>query len=513
MTRSELLTVTECGRADELATKAGVPSLELMERAGTAVAHAATKLAGTRRIIIACGPGNNGGDGYVAARVIDDWGRDVTVAALGDPGKLSGDAAHNYKRWCERGKVLPLSSELIDDSCVVIDALFGAGLSRPLDAGAAAFIDAIKERGLDIIAVDVPSGVDGDSGSVLGTAAQARTTVTFFRRKPGHLLYPGRTLAGRIVVADIGIPATVLEDIRPQTHVNNAHDWFSDLPVPGPAEHKYSRGHAVIVGGGDMTGAARLAAMAARRMGAGLVTIAAPAQSVPIYAAGAPGALITTADDAAAFSQFLEDPRRNAVLIGPGAGVNETTRDNVLAARAAGRATVLDADALGVFVDNPCALFDVIDETCVLTPHDGEFHRLFPDIAGDRLSRARAAALRTGAVVLLKGADTVIAAPDGRAIINAAGSPHLATAGSGDVLAGMILGLVAEGVAPFTAAQAAAWLHGRAADTVGRGCIAEDLPAVLPALLQALDARLYAIDGECPNAASLEITGTARQVP
>jgi len=513
MAGSELLSVEECGRADRLATEAGVPTLELMERAGEAVARAAAALAGSRPIVVACGPGNNGGDGYVAARLLDDWRREVRVAALPGTAQLQGDAAENHSRWCKQGDVQALTPACLEGAPVVVDALFGAGLSRPLEGPARAFIDAVSERKLDVVAVDVPSGVDGDSGAVLGAAPSATLTVTFFRRKPGHFLYPGRQLAGRVMVADIGIPESVLNEIRPHARVNDAHDWFAKLPVPGPEDHKYSRGHAVVVGGAEMTGAARLAAFGARRMGAGLVTIAAPADAFAIYAAGAPGTLVTVADDAKVLGRFLEDARRNVVLIGPGAGVDEATRAKVLTARAAGRATVLDADALSIFADNPAHLFERLDETCVLTPHDGEFSRLFPDIAGDRLTRARAAAGRSDAVVLLKGADTVIAAPDGRAVINAAGSLHLATAGSGDVLAGMIAGLLAQGVASFDAARAAAWLHGRAAALGGRGTIAEDLPDMLPHLLQVLEEHLGNLDGECPAPSSLAIDGAAGQVP
>ncbi len=489
MTDNPLLTVGEMGRADAAAIAGGVPGLDLMEAAGVAVAEAIRRRFAPRPVTVLCGPGNNGGDGFVVARRLAADGWPVTVALLGAPEKLKGDAAANAERWA--GAVAPLGETALEGCELVVDALFGAGLTRPLDGAAHAAIDEINKRKLDCIAIDVPSGVDGNTGAVLGAAPRCVATVTFFRAKPGHYLLPGRDLAGDLTVADIGIPESVLEAIGPQTFHNGPGLWGDRFPWPEAAGNKYSRGHAVVVGGAEMTGAARLAAVAARRIGAGLVTIATPSEAAAVYRVEEPGNIVTAIDDDPAFDALLADGRRNAVLVGPGAGVTDLTRRRVLSALAAGKACVLDADALSVFRDDPEALFAAINGPCLLTPHEGEFHRLFGGLFGDgegtdKLSRARAAAKQSGAVVLLKGADTVIAAPDGVAVINANAPADLASAGTGDVLAGLAVGLLAQGMAPLDAASAAAWLHGAAARAVGPGLIAEDLAAALGGVLAAL---------------------------
>jgi NAD(P)H-hydrate epimerase len=338
----------------------------------------------------------------------------------------------------------------------------------------------VNDRGLDCVGVDVPSGVHGDSGAILGAAPRCAVTVTFFRGKPGHHLFPGAEARGDLVVADIGIPEAVLDQIRPRTYVNGEGLWRARYPALDAAGNKYGRGHVVL--GGVMTGAGRLAAEAARRIGAGLVTIASPPEARVIYCAGAPGTIVATVDDGEAFRALVADARRNAVLLGPGAGTVPAVREKVLTALGLRKCCVIDADALTVFADDPASLFESIESPCVLTPHEGEFARIFA-AGGDKLSRAREAAKLSGAIVLLKGADTVIAAPDGRAAINAGAPPTLATAGSGDVLAGMILGLLAQGMDAFAAACAAADLHGRAAAAFGRGLIAEDIIAELPGAL------------------------------
>jgi NAD(P)H-hydrate epimerase len=478
-----LLTVEEMYRADAAAAASGVASLALMEAAGGAVAREIRRRWRPRRVAVLCGPGNNGGDGFVVARLLAERGWPVTVGLLGEADRLRGDAAVNAARWT--GPLAPLAESLVDGDPLVVDALFGAGLGRPVDGIAAEVVAAINRRRLDCVAVDVPSGVHGDSGQVLGIAPRCRATVTFFRAKPGHLLFPGRGLCGQRVVADIGIPAAVLGDIGPRIFANGPGLWQGELHRPVAADSKYDRGHAVIAGGPTMTGAARLAADAARRAGAGLVTIVAAAESFAVYAAGSPGTIVHPVATDDEFAAYIGDARRNALLIGPGAGVSPLTRRRVLAALAAGKACVLDADAITVFGEDRETLFKAIEAPCILTPHEGEFRRLFAG-DGDKLERARTAARTSGAVVLLKGADTVIAGPDGRAAINANAPPDLATAGSGDVLAGILVGLLAQGMAAFSAACAAAWIHGEAAARVGRGLVAEDLAAALPGVLQTL---------------------------
>lgn len=476
---NEILDVEQMYRADGLAMAAGIPGERLMEAAGWAVARAARRLLPRGRIAILCGPGNNGGDGFVAARLLARDGWSVRLGLLGDPTRLKGDAALMAERWS--GRVEPLTPSVLDGCVGVIDALFGAGLARPLDGEARAVIEEIGRRGLLVIAVDVPSGVHGDSGAVLGIAPDCLATVTFFRPKPGHCLLPGRLKCGEVIVADIGIPDAVLDDIKPAIRRNGPAAWA--LPALSPDGHKYSRGHALILGGAEMTGAPRLAARAARRVGAGLVTVAAPPGALSIYRAGDPGLLVTSAEP---FDSVLADPRRNALLLGPGGGVGKAMEANVESALATGRACVLDADALSSFEGRGGDLFRRLSDRVVLTPHDGEFKRLFGDVAGSRLERALHGARVSGAVVLLKGADTVVAHPDGRATITTIAPPSLATAGSGDVLAGLIVGLLAQGMEPFAAASAAAWLHGRAAAAHGPGLIAEDLPDLIPAILAAM---------------------------
>ncbi len=468
--------------ADQAAIQAGVPGLTLMERAGRAVAMHAARLAGNRPIVVLCGPGNNGGDGYVAARYLKIRGHRVRIAALGDPASLKGDARANFRRWT--GPVETLDPVVLEEGCFIIDALFGAGLQRDIDAGTAKVLKAAEMLCLPSLAVDLPSGVNGDTGQVMGRALPAVATVTFFRKKPGHLLYPGRGLCGALHVVDIGIPETVLENNQPTTWENAPALWtqavFGRIK---PTSHKYDRGHVVIAGSAEMPGAARLAAQGARRAGAGLVTLSVPESAKHVYASGEPGNLIEAVTE---FSLSLADKRRNTVILGPGLIAGSETRDLVLSALKDGtRAVVLDAGALTAFMDDPDTLFDAIQGPTVLTPHEGEFKRLF-SVGGDKLSRARLAATQSGAVIVLKGADSIIAAPDGRAVINTNAPSWLGTAGAGDVLAGVTGGFLALGAPAFEAAAGAVWCHGEVAAVHGPGMIAEDLPLMLSQVISGI---------------------------
>ena len=486
----ELLTADEMGQADRLAMQGGVLGLALMESAGRAVADEVSRgFPDARAVAVLCGPGNNGGDGFVAARHLLEKGYAVRLGFQGDRAKLPHDAAAMAKLWT--GAVEPLAAGLLARADVVVDALFGAGLARPIEGGFATLIEALNKSGLPVIAVDVPSGIDGTTGAVRGVAVRARATVTFFRRKPGHLLLPGREACGEVSVADIGIPDSVLEVIKPRTFANEPALWLAHFPWPKAEGHKYARGHAVVVSGpAYSTGAARLAAEGALRAGTGLVTVASPQDALAVNAAQLTAIMVRPADGAKELAGLLTDERKNAVLIGPGVGGGERTKAMVLAALASHAAVVLDADALTSFAPDADTLFKVIASRAApvaLTPHEGEFARLFgPPGEASKLERARAAAQRSGAIVLLKGADTVVAAPDGRASINATSSPWLATAGTGDVLAGMVLGLLAQRMEAFEAVSAAVWLHGRAAQLFGPGLIAEDLPKLLPSVLREL---------------------------
>ena len=563
----ELLTTEEMAEADRRAVALGVPSLTLMENAGRAVADEAAKMVPPgARIAVLCGPGNNGGDGFVAARFLRERGYDVRLACLVPVAQLKGDAAEMAKRWggeiipppfCERKPVTASSDtslsaeppEYLSKANLVIDALLGAGLDRPVqsDIKDAVFLTnavaARRDLGIKVLAVDVPSGLNGSSGEPLGGSARenvinAHRTITFFRKKSAHVLLPGRALCGDVIVADIGIPEAVLDRREATSHPNplpmqaqsmgrgNAtfenHPslWVPQFPFPRLDGHKYTRGHALVVSGpANQTGAARLSARGALRIGAGLVTVASPPSALAENAAHLTAIMLKPCNGARALAAILEDKRKNAVLIGPGAGVSDDTHALVEAALASGAHVVLDADALTVMANAPSPLGQRVgvrgwalsdlkesarssppsgdllskggreERATVLTPHEGEFARLFPDIAppgSSKLERARAAARVSGAIVVLKGPDTVIAAPDGRAAINTNAPPWLATAGSGDVLAGFICGLLAQGMPSFEAASAAVWLHGACANVFGPGLIAEDLPEVLPGALAAL---------------------------
>jgi hydroxyethylthiazole kinase-like uncharacterized protein yjeF len=489
----ELLTNAEMGEADRLTIASGVPGIELMERAGAAVANnVMLRHPAKSRVAVVAGSGNNGGDGFVAARLLAERGYAVEVLRVGGSA-LRGDAATAAQRWS--GTTVAATPERLAGADAIVDALFGAGLDRPVEGEARAIIEAMNAAGCPVHAVDLPSGINGTTGAVMGAAVTAAETVTFFREKPGHLLLPGRLHCGRISVADIGIPASVLARVRPATFRNAPALWRAHFPVPCLDGHKYTRGHAVVLSGGiDSTGAARLAARGALRAGAGLVTIASPRGALVVNAVASLAVMVRAVDDAGELAAFLADARRNVVVLGPGGGVGERMRDHVLAALEAGPVVVLDADALTSFADDLPALTAAIKgrtAPVLLTPHEGEFGRLFGGLkeaaeASSKLDRARAAAAATGAVVLLKGGDTVVAAPDGRAAIAGNASAWLATAGSGDVLAGFCAGLLAQKMPVFEAACAAVWLHGEAGNEAGPGLISEDLPDALPAVYRRL---------------------------
>jgi len=491
-----LLTNAEMAEADRLTIASGTAGIDLMEQAGRAVAETvASRHPPGSAVAVVAGPGNNGGDGFVAARVLADRGFRVRLLLLGERGRLKGDAAEAAKRW--QGAVEPASPPALVGADVIVDALFGAGLDRPVEGAARAMIEAMNASGAPIIAVDLASGINGTTGAVMGVAVRASRSVTFFRRKVGHLLLPGRAHCGPVEVADIGINSAVLARVRPRAALNGPSLWRGQFPQPRVEGHKYGRGHAVVVSGGAVTtGAARLAARAALRAGAGLVTIASPREALAIHAAANTAVMVRPVDGAGELSALLSDRRFNAVVLGPGGGVGPAMREQVLAALAGPRAVVLDADALTSLAgDDAAVLFAAIaqrkDHATILTPHEGEFARLFSAMTkgienSSKLDRATAAAETSGATVLLKGADTVVADPGGRAAINANAPPWLATAGAGDVLAGFLAGLLAQGMPAFEAAAAAVWLHGEAADAAGAGMIAEDLAEALPGVYRRL---------------------------
>jgi hydroxyethylthiazole kinase-like uncharacterized protein yjeF len=482
----EILTVAQMGEADRAAIAAGTPGVELMERAGRAVADAIEARFAPRPTTVLVGPGNNGGDGYVVARLLQARGWRVRVEALA-PAR-SADAQAAAATWS--GPVEPFNPRGTAAE-LVVDALFGAGLDRPLAPEPTRLALALDRTGTPVVAIDVPSGLAGDTGQPLeGVCFRAQLTVTFHRRKPAHVLQPGRTLCGDVVVGDIGLGEAAAGGAPVTLFENTPELWRARLPWPAVTAHKHTRGRLVVVSGEAWnTGAARLAARAGLRVGAGLVTLLSPPEALMVNAAHLEAVMLRPFD----IDEELEAAGSDAdcAVIGPAAGVTDATLSNVLALARTGAALVLDADALSVFRDDPAELFSILDRDDVLTPHPGEFERVFPGLLKsepERISAARAAAGRAQAVVLLKGPDTVIAAPDGRAAVNLNGTPWLATAGSGDVLAGLIGGLVAQGMESFEAACGGAWIHAACAEAFGPGLISEDLPGLVPMVLKQLHA-------------------------
>ncbi|WP_202913173.1 NAD(P)H-hydrate dehydratase [Acuticoccus sediminis] len=475
---------------DRAAVAEGIPFETLMERAGGAVADVVIRQAPVGApILVLAGPGNNGGDAFVAARHLLEAGHPVSLLDLSG-GQGTGAAAE--ARAAYTGPEVGAEDEFLDRAEVIVDGLFGGGLARDVTGVFADVIARLNRRHREVVAIDMPSGVDGATGLVRGIAIEARRTVTFQRRRPGHLLLPGRDFCGEVTVADLGMSDTAVGSALCQTFVNTPALWRDARPMLALAGHKYDRGHAVVVSGPmTATGAARMAAGAALRTGAGLVTVASPSEALLVNANHLTAVMLVRADGAEGIAEALADPRRNVVCLGPGLPADDETRAKVRAACASGASTVIDAGGLSAFAGDAAGLAAAIGpKGAVLTPHAGEFSRVFGkglvDEAG-RLEAARRAAVDVGAVVVLKGPDTVIAAPDGRAAITENAPPWLATAGAGDVLAGMITAFIAQGVPLFEAAAMGVWLHGDLAQRVGPALIATDLIANLRTARAAFD--------------------------
>lgn len=467
----------------------------LMEMAGEAVAEIVESYASRDdKITVLCGPGANGGDGYIAAGHLVAKGFSVKIIALANIENLTGEAKQAYEAWGNEvvlalDENLPLCQDILGRSDWVVDALFGIGLKRHLDPVAEILLRACETK--RIIAVDLPSGVHADTGEVLGYAPIAMATLTFLRPKPGHFLLPGRERCGTLVVrelnADVVRTCETEPGYKPTQWLNDPPLWQHLFRRPAPSDHKFSRGMPLIIGGVALTGAARLAAKAAQRCGVGAVAVAAPIDAQTVYKVTLESALVQPFRDSAALQEQVEDQKVKSVLIGPGMGLVGATRERAAMVARSGKAAVLDADALSVFEGGTELLFESVRGEIVLTPHEGEFARVFPDIQGGRLIRARAASARSGCVVVLKGYDTVVASPDGRVVINANAPPDLAVAGTGDILAGIIVSLLAQGFPAFEAAAAAVWLHGQSASLAGRHMIAEDLIPLLPRAFEAAE--------------------------
>ena len=485
---AEIITVAQMRAIDGACAEAGIATGSLMENAGRSVAAAIVQRFSPRPTAVICGPGDNGGDGWVAARVLKQAGGPVWVVTLAARARLLGDAATAANAW--DGDIIA-PGESAPPAALHVDAMFGAGLSRPLTGEAARLAQDMASSPERVVAIDVPSGVVGDTGGVLGDiGVRAGLTVTFVRKKPAHVLMPGRDLCGEVVVADIGAPGEIVSARHVQLWENAPSLWGASFPWPGALAHKHARGHVMVASGGSArTGAARLAARAALRAGAGLVTVLSPKDALAENAAHLTAIMLRESDD----PQTLCAQARAAqcVVIGPALGTGAAQRAalGALLASESRCPLVCDADAITLLGPIERAL----GARDVMTPHVGEFRRAFPNMletAPSRIEATRMAAARANCVVVLKGPDTVVAAPDGRAIVNTTGTPFLATAGSGDVLAGLVGGLIAQGMASLEAAAAAVWLHGKCGEEVGAGLIAEDLPEILPRLLNRLGEEL-----------------------
>ncbi len=488
----ELLTTDQMARADAMTVAAGVDEFALVGEAAACVAKCCLEQYSThRKVLVLCGPGNNGADGYVVARNLSDAGLEVTVVSVVAADKLGAVCKQARRHW--GGKVENASDWQPDTDTLVIDAMFGAGLSRPLGGVAARWVEILKAAECAVLSIDVPSGLDGDSGQAAGPVVKADTTVTFFRKKPGHLLYPGRALCGELQLEQIGIDTKVLATLSPRQFENVPALWAECWPAAHPEQHKYKRGHALVFSGPiHATGAARLSAYAALRAGAGLVTLACTADAVAVVAAQLTAVMVAPWVDRQSFEAILADSRKNVVVIGPGFGLGPETCDRVELVLQRAANVVLDADALTALASDGERFVQSLQSAAgqtVLTPHDGEYNRLFA-CQGSRLDRARHASELTGSLVVLKGPDTVIASPGGRIAINANAPPALATAGSGDVLAGLIAGLIAQQMPAFEAACCAVWMHSECANEFGEGLIAEDLADQLPAVITRLKSAL-----------------------
>lgn len=495
-----LLSPAQMGRVDGAAIRSGIDGFALMVNAGEAVAALVLeKFPQAGRVVVLCGPGNNGGDGYIAARALLRCGVGVDVHAYGDPAGLKGDAARAAAAWlqasrCETISPLDAFSPCADD--VVVDALFGAGLMRPIDERLAAVMAQIMAAGCPVVAVDLPSGLSGASGQVLGSSVVADHTVTFVAMKPGHLLMPGRERCGAVSVVDIGIPQRFVEAVDARVFLNSPVLWRHHWPMMRAHDHKYGKGHlAVLSGGPSMTGAGRLAAMAGLRAGAGLVTLFSLPAAMLVNAVHMTAVMVRRLDDAGDLENAFVERRIRGFVAGPGLGTQDQAAALIDALAGTGLAGIFDADALSVMAGNRDQWFKRFEQMAsglVITPHEGEFARLFPEIAPaqgtSKIDRAVEAARISGMTVVLKGPDTVVAAPDGRSSLSTNAPPWLATAGSGDVLAGLIGALLTRGMPAFEAAAAGVWLHSEAGSLTGPGLIAEDLPQAVSHTMAAFEA-------------------------
>jgi hydroxyethylthiazole kinase-like uncharacterized protein yjeF len=479
----EILTAAEMKNAEAAAMAQGITGLQLMTAAGATAAREIVKTFKPCPVLVLCGPGNNGGDGFIVAQHLKKAGWTVRIACLVKRTALKNDAAAAAKNW--DSDIEGLNSNLsVHQTGLIIDAVFGTGFDRALDPEVLILFDKIRTRKIPVVAIDIPTGINATTGTVDPGTLKATSTITFCRKKIAHVLLPAKNYCGIITVTDIGITDEMVANTA--CSENNPSLWQKDFPVLTAESHKFKRGHAIVYGGEKRTGAACLAAAAAQKIGAGLVTIVAPEKTWAVYSSYRASIMVDECNTIDDYKAILRDIRCNTVLLGPGAGADDRLKQAVEAALSMNKSGVLDADVFSAYHGTAKELFAKLSPKFILTPHEGEFEKLFGVLEGSKPERTLAAAKMANAIVVLKGADTVIAAPDGNTVINTNAPPTLATAGSGDVLGGIIAGLIAQGMPPFPAACAGVWLHGQAARIYGAGLTAEDIITGLPAALTAL---------------------------
>lgn len=466
--RNEILTAEQIKEMEQSAIAAGITEQVLMQRAGEGVVEVILAKFAPCPTVVFCGPGKNGGDGKIVAQLLEEKGWPVEVVNLKDLPPLEKIEA------------------LLNQAGLIVDGLFGTGLSHPLEENMVTLITLINSSLKPVVSIDIPTGIETNSGGCYGASIQAALTVTFFRPRTGHYLLPGRAHKGELFVKDLGLPDSFFHPIT--AHLNDPSLWNDSLKDPQLLNHKYDRGPCLIIGTGCMPGAIRLATLAARRIGAGLLRVICKKEEYPLFATTAWGEIITPITSADEFLKWIEDKHFRALLWGVGTYPHESTREQAIMTLLTKKPCVLDGGALSSFAGKTSELETHIHENVILTPHEGEFLRLFPHLAflNNKAEKALKAAAEIGAIIVLKGNDTVIASPQGELIINANAPATLSTAGTGDVLAGMMVSLLAQGLPPFQAAAAAVWIHGEAANHRGLGLIAEDLPGEIPSVLQEL---------------------------
>ncbi|MBL41089.1 MAG: bifunctional ADP-dependent NAD(P)H-hydrate dehydratase/NAD(P)H-hydrate epimerase [Rhodospirillaceae bacterium] len=470
---------------DNKSIKLGITSLELMENAGRAVSDNIRKNYKKSHVLVICGNGNNAGDGFVVAKNLREANWPVKVMLINDT-VFSKDTSSMLERW-GKNDLIKYSIDEIYSAEIIVDAIFGSGLNRPLNSFNLEVVSSINASKAKVISIDLPSGVNGETGDILNSAVIADSTVTFIRKKIGHLLLPGKQFCGEVYVENIGTQKSIIENFKFNYFENNPNIWSKGIKLPNLYSHKYQRGFSVINSGKlGSTNAAKLAAESALRIGSGVVAICCVRECINSFTASKSSLIIKESNNIVQFIQTISDPRCTAVLIGPGNGINDHTYNCVIEARKLMKPCVIDADAISVFKNKPNVLFDIIDQDCILTPHEGEFERIFPNLKGNKIERVKEASKISGAIIVLKGSDTLISSPDGRVIINSCAPPTLATAGSGDVLAGIILGLLSQGTDPFLGTAAAVWIHSISARLFGFGLIADDLVDLIPKVLNTL---------------------------